>query len=81
MKTVDGHLYEAPADWHAVVVKNSGSFVEDHLYRYSWISKHTGDEDHEAWCYAEDDVRDPEHRTVFFFKDRKVAALFALRWA
>jgi hypothetical protein len=83
MKEFQGHLYETCEDWHPVTVKNSGDFVKDHIFRGSWLSQHCPEAsiDYDAWCHPEDDLRDPNHRSVYFFRDERVALLFALTWS
>jgi hypothetical protein len=83
MKNFQGHLYETYEDWHPVIIRNRGDFMEDHIYRSAWLSQHCPDagEDYDAWAYDKDSVQDPKHRTIYFFRDPKVATLFALRWA
>lgn len=82
MKKYQGHLYETCKDWHPVVIRNTGVFLQDHIIRGQWLGDNCpGTSDYDAWCYPEDDLTDPHHRTIYFFKDRDVAFRFALRWS
>jgi hypothetical protein len=83
MKLHLGHHYETVEDWHPVIIKNKGNFMEDHILRGAWLSQHCpdGNGDYDAWAYDNDSVQDPKHRSIYFFRDPKVATLFALRWS
>jgi hypothetical protein len=83
MKEHCGHWYETFDDWHPVIIRNKGDFMEDHILRSAWLSQHCpdADSDYDAWVYASDQYTDPRHRSIYFFRDSKVATLFALRWS
>lgn len=81
MKTYDGHLYETCKDWHPVVIRNTGDFWQDHIVRGRWLSENCPEGSYDAWCYPDDDLTDPNHRTIYFFRDTEVAVMFALRWS
>lgn len=83
MKEFQGHLYETVADWHPVIVRISGSFIDRHVYLPNWLEEHCPDYygDYDAWCHPDDQLTDHDHRTVYFFRDRQVAIQFALRWS
>jgi hypothetical protein len=83
MKEHGGHLYETFEDWHPVIIRNTGNFMEDHILRSTWLSQYCPDagEDYDAWVYNFDNIQDPKHRSIYFFRDSKVATLFALRWS
>lgn len=82
MKKFDGHIYETVEDWHPVVIRNKGNMMDDIILRPAWLSENCpdGPTDYDAWVYADDDLMDPLHRTIYFFRDETVALLFALRW-
>lgn len=83
MKKHNGHLYETMEDWHPVVIRNKGNFMQDHILRGAWLSEHCpdADGDYDAWAYPDDDFQDPEHRSIYFFREERVALMFALRWS
>lgn len=83
MKEYDGRWYETGKDWHPVLIRNTGDFMQDHILRGAWLSEHCpdADSDYDAWAYDEDDLQDPRHRTIYFFRDKRVAVMFALRWS
>lgn len=83
MKEYNGHWYETFEDWHPVIIRNKGDFMEDHIRRGIWLSEHCpeGSGDYDAWAYDNGSVQDPGHRTIYFFRDETVAMLFALRWS
>lgn len=83
MKKYNGHLYETCEDWHPVVIRNTGDFLQDHIFRGKWLSENCpdGSYDYDAWCYPDDNLTDPDHHTIYFFRDREVAVMFALRWS
>lgn len=83
MKTVDGHLYETVEDWHHVVIRNKGTMLDDIILRPAWLSTHCpdGHMDYDAYVYADDNLMDSDHRSIYFFRDEQVAVMFALRWA
>ena len=80
MKEYHGRWYETFEDWHPVVIRNTGDFMQDHILRGAWLSKHCpdADGDYDAWVYDHDSVQDPKHRSIYFFRDSRVAMLFAL---
>lgn len=82
MKEFDGHIYETVEDWHPVIIRNKGTITDDIILRPSWLSKHCpdADMDYDAWVYGNDSLMDPQHRTIYFFRDETVAIMFALRW-
>jgi hypothetical protein len=83
MKEYEGHLYETVKSWHPVVIRNTGDFMQDHILRGAWLSEHCpgADKDYDAWVYANDRFKEADHRTIYFFRDREVAVMFALRWS
>lgn len=83
MKLYNGHLYETKKDWYPVIIKNTGNFMQDHILRGAWLSEHCpdGSADYDAWAYDNDSLEDPTHRTIYFFRDPKVAMWFTLRWS
>ena len=83
MKRVDGHLYETVATWHPVIIRQKGDWFNDVVHRPTWLNKHCpdGHMDYDAYVYHDDTLMDPDHRTIYFFRDEHVAVLFALRWA
>lgn len=83
MKELNGHLYETHKDWHTVIVRKQQNWLEELIYKGDWLSVHCPncDQDYDAYCYHEDDFSDPNHRTAYFFRDKQVALMFALRWA
>jgi hypothetical protein len=83
MKEHNGHWYETFDDWHPVIIRNKGNFMEDQILRGAWLSQHCPDAggDYDAWACPDESVQDPKHRSIYFFRDPKVATLFALRWS
>jgi hypothetical protein len=83
MKTYNGHLYETCEDWHPVVIRNTGVFWQDFIARGQWLGENCtdGSDDYDAWCYPDDELTDPYHRTIYFFRDQDVAFRFSLRWS
>ena len=81
-KEYQGHLYETVEDWHPVVVKRTIPWTEEIIYKSGWLSEHCpdGPEDYDAYVHHDDQLIDPDHRTVYFFRDPQVAVMFALRW-
>jgi hypothetical protein len=81
-KEFNGHLYETVEDWHPIIIRNKSNFMDDIILRPAWLSKHCpdGPYDYDAWVYGDDNLMDSNHRTIYFFRDEKVAMLFALRW-
>lgn len=82
MKEFNGHLYETVEDWHPVVIRNKGTVMDDIILRPAWLSEHCpdGEMDYDAWVYGDDSLMDQTHRSVYFFRDKDVAIMFALRW-
>lgn len=80
MKTYDGHLYETVEDWHPVVIRQPIDVREKIIRLPAWLSQYCPDNDYDAWCMPGERLEDPGHRTLYFFRDEKVATLFALRW-
>ena len=82
-KEFHGQLYETVEDWHPVIIRKKNNFVDDIIRRPAWLSEHCpdADGDYDAWVYGDDNLIDPNHRTVYFFRDENVAILFALRWS
>ena len=80
MKKFEGHLYETCKDWHPVVIRNKGTVLDDIIMRPHWLSTHCpdGPADYDAYVYGDDSLMDRNHRSVYFFRDKKVAVLFAL---
>lgn len=83
MKKYNGHLYETCEDWHPVVIRQKGDMLNDIILRPAWLSKHCpdADEDYDAWVYEDDSLMDPTHRSIYFFRDKTVAIMFALKWS
>ena len=83
MKVHDGHMYETVDGWHPVVVQYPTEFMDKIVHLPSWLSQHCpdGETDYDAWVYADDNLMDANHRTIYFFRDEHVAILFALRWS
>ena len=83
MKEHNGHWYETFDNWHPVVIRNKGNFMQDHILRGAWLSEHCPDAsgDYDAWAYPDDDFQDPKHRSIYFFREERVALMFALRWS
>ena len=83
MKEINGHLYETHKDWHPVIVRKCSDWRDELIYKSNWLSEHCPncDQDYDAYCYHEDNLIDSDHRTVYFFRDKTVALMFALRWA
>jgi hypothetical protein len=83
MKEHNGHWYETVDNWHPVIIRNTGDFLQDHILRSVWLSEHCpdADGDYDAWVYAKDQFNDPKHRTIYFFREERVALMFALRWS
>lgn len=82
MKKYQGHLYETVADWHPVVIQAPTEFYDTIVQLPVWLREHcpNGEDDYDAWCHPDDDLT-TAHRSVYFFRDKKVAVLFALRWS
>jgi hypothetical protein len=83
MKEFHGQLYETMASWYPVIINQTGVFLTDFIHRSAWLDKHcpNGPDDYDAYVYHDDNLTDPNHRSVYFFRDKHVALLFALRWA
>jgi hypothetical protein len=83
MKEHNGRYYETFNDWHPVVIRNTGDFMQDHILRGAWLSEYCpdADADYDAWVYESDQFQDPRHRSIYFFRDQQVAVMFALRWS
>jgi hypothetical protein len=83
MKIYDGYLYETCEDWTPVVIAAPTGMHEAIIWLPNWLSEHcpNAGDDYDAWCHPEDTLMDNTHRTVYFFRDEKVAMLFVLRWA
>jgi hypothetical protein len=81
-KRFHGHLYDTVESWHPVIIRQKGNFMDDIILRPSWLSEHCpdGPDDYDAWVYGDDNLIDPDHRSIYFFRDEKIAMLFALRW-
>jgi hypothetical protein len=83
MKKHNGHLYETVEDWHPVVIRSPRDFMDKIVFLPSWLSEYcpNADDDYDAWVYEGDNAMDPNHRSIYFFRDENVAILFALRWS
>lgn len=81
MKRYQGHLYETHRDWHPVIIRQSADWMDNVIHRPAWLSTHCPNHDYDAWCYPDDELSDPNHRTIYFFRDAETAMMFALRWA
>jgi hypothetical protein len=83
MKKYNGHIYETMEDWHPVVIRNKGNMMDDIILRPAWLSEHCPDAymDYDAWVYGNDSLMDSNHRSIYFFRDKDVAIMFALRWS
>jgi len=83
MKKYLGHLWETMEDWHPVVIRCRGNFMDDNILRPSWLNEYCpdGSSDYDAWCHPDDQLTDATHRTVYFFRDLEVATVFALTWS
>jgi hypothetical protein len=83
MKEYEGHLYETVESWHPVIIRSPIEFYDKIVYLPCWLRDHcpNADEDYDAWCYPDDDLLTPGHRTIYFFRDPEVATMFALRWS
>lgn len=79
----EGHLYETVDGWHPVVISQSSDWFDNIARRPAWLSEHCPNAgmDYDAWVYADDNLMDDNHRTIYFFRDHKVAVMFALRWS
>jgi hypothetical protein len=81
VKTYQGHLYETKASWHPVVITAPQDFMDKIVYLPSWLSEHCPNGEYQAWCHPDDELTDPNHRTVYFFEKYETAVLFSLRWS
>jgi hypothetical protein len=83
MKTYDGHIYQTSKDWYPVVIRNKGTLMDDVILRPAWLSEYCPGawDDYDAYCHPDDSVMDGNHRSVYFFRDKKTAIVFALRWS
>lgn len=83
MKKFEGHLYETHPDWHTVVVRRSSDWRREIIHKSAWLGEHCpgADQDYDAYCHHDDTLQQDNHRTVYFFRDKEVAMLFALTWS
>lgn len=83
MKNYQGHLYETHEHWHPVVIRQGADWMDNIVHRPAWLGQHCpdADGDYDAWCYPGDELSDPNHRIIYFFRDQQVALMFALVWS
>jgi len=83
MMKYQGHYYETVDGWYPVVIQSPTSFMDKIVLLPSWLSEHCpdADTDYDAWVYADDNLMDDNHRSIYFFREHKVAVMFALRWS
>ena len=82
MKEFEGHFYETVESWHPVVIRKKKDWMDNIVFLPSWLNEYCpdADMDYDAWVYADDNLMDDNHRTIYFFRDEQVALLFTLRW-
>ena len=82
VKTINGHLYETVASWHPVIIQRPTDWKNKIVYLPAWLNEHCpdGDKDYDAYVYHHDRLMDDNHRSIYFFRDERIALLFTLRW-
>ena len=77
MKTYEGHLYETVESWYPVLAGKCYRWQDEVLVKGNWLSEYcpAGENDYNAWEYHQDPTK-----TIYFFREHKVAMLFTLRW-
>lgn len=83
MQRVNGRIYDTHPDWVPVIVRKQSKWFDEISIKARWLSEHCPDagDDYDAWQYDNASSVGESTHSIYFFRDPKVAALFALRWS